>query len=171
MQRLQFWISTARSLNDTGWNPPLTLLVYYPDSQVRVTGVSACPVDRGNPNGLVRSECHDAPDRDASSTPSARLRLSSVTKTYPGGVRALQNVDLAIPTGLFGLLGPNGAGKSTLMRTIATLQRPDSGAIVFEGIDVLRDKTALRRTLGYLPQEFGAYPRTSAEVIFAISPR
>ena len=62
---------------------------------------------------------------------------------------------------MFGLLGPNGAGKSTLMRTIATLQEPDAGAISFDGIDVLRDKTALRRVLGYLPQEFGAYPRTS----------
>jgi ABC-type multidrug transport system ATPase subunit len=63
---------------------------------------------------------------------------------------------------MFGLLGPNGAGKSTLMRTIATLQQPDRGSITFDGIDILRDSTALRRTLGYLPQEFGAYPRTSA---------
>ncbi len=93
------------------------------------------------------------------------LQLSSVTKTYPGGVRALDEIDLAIPAGLFGLLGPNGAGKSTLMRTIATLQAPDAGTITFDGIDVLRDKTALRRVLGYLPQEFGAYPRTSAETM------
>lgn len=93
------------------------------------------------------------------------LQLSAVSKTYPGGVHALNGVSLEVPTGLFGLLGPNGAGKSSLMRTIATLQAPDSGAITFNGIDVLRDKTALRRVLGYLPQEFGAYPRTSAEVM------
>ena len=87
------------------------------------------------------------------------LRLSSVARTYPGGIAALRDVNLDIPRGMFGLLGPNGAGKSTLMRTIATLQAPDSGAITFDGIDVLRDKTALRKVLGYLPQEFGAYPR------------
>ena len=91
------------------------------------------------------------------------LRLSHVSKTYPGGVHALKDVSLTIPTGMFGLLGPNGAGKSTLMRTIATLQPPDTGEITFDGIDVLRDRTALRQRLGYLPQEFGAYPRTSAE--------
>ncbi|HET9161236.1 MAG TPA: ABC transporter ATP-binding protein [Caulobacteraceae bacterium] len=90
------------------------------------------------------------------------LHLSDVTKTYGGGVRALSGVSLDIPAGMFGLLGPNGAGKSTLMRTIATLQEPDSGAITFDGLDVLRDKTGLRRVLGYLPQEFGSYPRTSA---------
>ncbi|HEV7912337.1 MAG TPA: ATP-binding cassette domain-containing protein, partial [Albitalea sp.] len=93
------------------------------------------------------------------------LQLSSVDKTYPGGVRALHDITLEIPVGLFGLLGPNGAGKSTLMRTLATLQAPDAGAITFDGIDVLRDKMALRRVLGYLPQDFGAYPRTSAEAM------
>ena len=91
------------------------------------------------------------------------LRLSSVARTYPGGIAALRDVNLEVPRGLFGLLGPNGAGKSTLMRTIATLQAPDSGTITFDGIDALRDKTALRKVLGYLPQEFGAYPGTSAE--------
>jgi ABC-2 type transport system ATP-binding protein len=90
------------------------------------------------------------------------LNLIGVSKTYPGGVHAMQDIHLDVPRGLFGLLGPNGAGKSSLMRTIATLQQPDSGSITFNGIDVLRDKTALRRTLGYLPQEFGAYSRTSA---------
>ena len=90
------------------------------------------------------------------------LHLSDVTKSYAGGVKALNGVSLDIPPGMFGLLGPNGAGKSSLMRTIATLQDPDSGAISFDGIDVLGDKTALRKVLGYLPQEFGAYPRTSA---------
>src|SRR5262245_16185139 len=90
------------------------------------------------------------------------LSLSDVSKTYPGGVRALDNIHLEVSKGMFGLLGPNGAGKSTLMRTVATLQQPDRGTISFNGINVLKDKTALRRTLGYLPQEFGAYPRTSA---------
>jgi ABC-2 type transport system ATP-binding protein len=90
------------------------------------------------------------------------LNLTGISKTYPGGLQAMQDIHLDVPRGMFGLLGPNGAGKSTLMRTIATLQQPDSGAITFNGIDILQDKTALRRTLGYLPQEFGAYPRTSA---------
>jgi ABC-2 type transport system ATP-binding protein len=96
---------------------------------------------------------------------TALLHLSNLTKTYAGGVHALQAVNLYIPTGLFGLLGPNGAGKSTLIRTIATLQSPDSGTLQFGDIDVLRDKMALRRVLGYLPQEFGSYPRTSAELM------
>jgi ABC-2 type transport system ATP-binding protein len=90
------------------------------------------------------------------------LNLTGISKTYPGGVHAMQDIHLDVPRGMFGLLGPNGAGKSTLMRTIATLQQPDCGSIKFNGIDILQDKTALRRTLGYLPQEFGAYPRTSA---------
>jgi ABC-type multidrug transport system ATPase subunit len=90
------------------------------------------------------------------------LKLSSISKTYPGGVRALEDIHLDVPRGMFGLLGPNGAGKSTLMRTIATLQQPDGGSITFNGLDILKDQTALRRKLGYLPQEFGAYPRTSA---------
>ena len=90
------------------------------------------------------------------------LSMTGISKTYPGGVRALQDIHLDVPRGMFGLLGPNGAGKSSLMRTIATLQQPDCGAITFNGIDILQDKTALRRALGYLPQEFGAYPRTSA---------
>jgi ABC-type multidrug transport system ATPase subunit len=90
------------------------------------------------------------------------LKLTGISKTYPGGVQALQDIQMDVPRGIFGLLGPNGAGKSSLMRTIATLQQPDCGSITFNGIDILQDKTALRRTLGYLPQEFGAYPRTSA---------
>jgi ABC-type multidrug transport system ATPase subunit len=90
------------------------------------------------------------------------LNLTGITKTYPGGVRALQDIHLEVQRGMFGLLGPNGSGKSSLMRTIATLQQPDRGSITFNGIDILQDKTALRRKLGYLPQEFGAYPRTSA---------
>jgi ABC-type multidrug transport system ATPase subunit len=91
------------------------------------------------------------------------LRIENLSKTYPNGVRALQDVNLTIPTGMFGLLGPNGAGKSTLMRTIATLQEPDSGSITLGGLDVLRQKEEVRKILGYLPQEFGVYPKISAE--------
>jgi ABC-2 type transport system ATP-binding protein len=91
------------------------------------------------------------------------LRIDNLSKTYPNGVQALRDVTLTIPTGMFGLLGPNGAGKSTLMRTIATLQEADSGSITLGGMDVLRQKDDVRRVLGYLPQEFGVYPRVSAE--------
>ena len=91
------------------------------------------------------------------------LLIENLSKTYSNGVRALQNVSLTIPTGMFGLLGPNGAGKSSLMRTIATLQEADSGSIRLGDMDVLRDKDAVRRVLGYLPQEFGVYPKISAE--------
>ncbi|MBW3129621.1 ABC transporter ATP-binding protein [Hymenobacter profundi] len=91
------------------------------------------------------------------------LLIENLSKTYGNGVRALQNVSLRIPTGMFGLLGPNGAGKSSLMRTIATLQEADSGSITLGDIDVLRNKDAVRRVLGYLPQEFGVYPKISAE--------
>ena len=91
------------------------------------------------------------------------LTIKALNKTYANGVQALKNVDLAIPNGMFGLLGPNGAGKSSLMRTIATLQEPDSGSIQFNQIDVLADNEALRRQLGYLPQDFGVYPKVSAE--------
>lgn len=93
------------------------------------------------------------------------LQLSNVSKSYAGGIHALSGVHLEVPRGMFGLLGPNGAGKSTLMRTIATLQAPDSGTITFSGIDVLREKTELRKVLGYLPQEFGSYPRVSAQTM------
>ena len=95
------------------------------------------------------------------------LRIEGLSKTYPGGVRALQRVTLEVPRGMFGLLGPNGAGKSTLMRTIATLQEPDSGTISFNGIDVLRQKDEVRRILGYLPQDFGVYPKVSAEAMLS----
>jgi ABC-type multidrug transport system ATPase subunit len=94
---------------------------------------------------------------------TAMLQINALSKTYPNGVRALQNVSLSVPTGMFGLLGPNGAGKSTLMRTLATLQEADSGTATLDGIDVLRQKDEIRRVLGYLPQEFGVYPRVSAE--------
>ena len=90
------------------------------------------------------------------------LTITALNHTYPNGTRALQGVSLQIPCGMFGLLGPNGAGKSTLMRSIATLQRPQSGSIHFDGMDVLADPPALRRVLGYLPQDFGVYPRVSA---------
>ena len=90
------------------------------------------------------------------------LSIKSLNKTYDNGVKALNDVNLEIPTGLFGLLGPNGAGKSSLMRTIATLQSADTGSITFDGIDVFTDPMAIRRTLGYLPQDFNVYPRVSA---------
>ena len=91
------------------------------------------------------------------------LRLEHVTKTYPNGVRALQDVSLTVRPGMFGLLGPNGAGKSTLMRTLATLQEPDSGEIRLGDLDLVRQKEAVRETLGYLPQDFGLYPNVAAE--------
>jgi len=90
------------------------------------------------------------------------LTINNLVHVYGNGTRALDDVSLTIPTGMFGLLGPNGAGKSTLMRTIATLQTPTSGEIQFGDIDVIRQPELLRRTLGYLPQDFGVYPRVSA---------
>ena len=90
------------------------------------------------------------------------LSIQHLHKTYANGVHATNDITLDIPAGLFGLLGPNGAGKSSLMRTLATLQVPDSGSIHFDGLDVLQDPQALRRQLGYLPQDFGVYPKVSA---------
>ena len=92
-----------------------------------------------------------------------KLSINNLTKTYSNKVKALDNISLEIGKGMFGLLGPNGAGKSTLMRTIATLQSPDSGEINFNDIDVLKDQLSLRKILGYLPQSFGVYPKMSAE--------
>jgi ABC-2 type transport system ATP-binding protein len=91
------------------------------------------------------------------------LVIRNLSKSYANGVQALKDVSLTIPVGMYGLLGPNGAGKSTLMRTIATLQEADSGSIRLGDIDVLVEKETVRRTLGYLPQEFGVYPKVSAE--------
>ncbi len=91
------------------------------------------------------------------------LRIENLSKTYPNGVKALENVSLTIPCGMYGLLGPNGAGKSTLMRTLATLQEPDSGTVRLGELDGLRQKEEVRRMLGYLPQDFGVYPRISAQ--------
>lgn len=91
------------------------------------------------------------------------LQIRGVSKTYPNGVQALKDVTLTIPHGMYGLLGPNGAGKSTLMRIVATLQEPDAGSISLGDIDVLNQKDEVRKTLGYLPQEFGVYPKVSAE--------
>jgi ABC-type multidrug transport system ATPase subunit len=90
------------------------------------------------------------------------LQIQGVSKTYPNGVQALHDVTLTIPAGMYGLLGPNGAGKSTLMRIIATLQEPDEGSIRLGDLDVLNQKDEVRQTLGYLPQEFGVYPKVSA---------
>jgi ABC-type multidrug transport system ATPase subunit len=92
-----------------------------------------------------------------------KLVIRNLTKTYKNGVKAIDDLSIEIGTGMFGLLGPNGAGKSSLMRTIATLQSPDSGAITFGDIDVLEDNMSLRKVLGYLPQSFGVYPKMSAE--------
>src|SRR5579859_7553536 len=92
-----------------------------------------------------------------------QLTIRNLSKTYPNGVRALHDVSLTLDNGMFGLLGPNGAGKSSLMRTIATLQEADSGSITLDDLDVLRNKTRVRQLLGYLPQEFGVYPKISAE--------
>ena len=91
------------------------------------------------------------------------LTIRNMSKRYPNGVQALDNVSLTVEPGMFGLLGPNGAGKSTLMRTLATLQEADGGSAKLDDIDVLRDKDAVRRILGYLPQDFGVYPKVSAE--------
>lgn len=93
------------------------------------------------------------------------LIIQNLSKTYPNGVKALNDISLHIHQGMFGLLGPNGAGKSTLMRTIATLQDADSGSVFLDELDVLHDKQSLREKLGYLPQDFGLYPRISAEVM------
>ena len=93
------------------------------------------------------------------------LEIKNLSKTYSNGVRALNDVSLTVPTGMFGLLGPNGAGKSSLMRTIATLQEPDQGTITLGDLDVLTQKDEVRKILGYLPQEFGVYPKVNAETL------
>ena len=90
------------------------------------------------------------------------LTITGLSKTYPNGVKALKNLSLTIGNNMFGLLGPNGAGKSTLMRTVATLQDPDTGTIFLDDLNVLNEKDAVRKVLGYLPQEFGVYPKMSA---------
>ncbi|MBT7135477.1 MAG: ATP-binding cassette domain-containing protein, partial [Polaribacter sp.] len=92
-----------------------------------------------------------------------KLVIKDLTKTYKNGVKAIDNLNIEIGTGMFGLLGPNGAGKSSLMRTIATLQSPDAGSIMLGDINVLEDQMSLRKVLGYLPQSFGVYPKMSAE--------
>ncbi|MDE1206741.1 ABC transporter ATP-binding protein [Tenacibaculum larymnensis] len=93
------------------------------------------------------------------------LTINNLSKTYANGVKALQNVSLEIPKGMFGLLGPNGAGKSTLMRTIATLQDADEGSVMLDDLNVANDKNSVRKVLGYLPQQFGVYPKVSAEAL------
>jgi ABC-type multidrug transport system ATPase subunit len=93
------------------------------------------------------------------------LTIRNLSKTYGNGVRTLHDISLEIPKGMFGLLGPNGAGKSTLMRSIATLQVPDSGTMTFGGVDVLKQPELLRQHFGYAPQDFGVYPRISARAM------
>ncbi len=90
------------------------------------------------------------------------LKITGLSKTYPNGVKALKGLTLTIGNHMFGLLGPNGAGKSTLMRTVATLQDPDSGTVLLDDLNVLTQKDEVRKVLGYLPQEFGVYPKMSA---------
>ena len=102
--------------------------------------------------------------KDAHAGPT-ELRIRDVSRTYPNGVQALKDVTLTIPVGMYGLLGPNGAGKSTLMRILATLQEPDSGSVTLGDMDVVGQKAEVRKTLGYLPQEFGLYPKVSAETL------
>lgn len=91
------------------------------------------------------------------------LKINNLSKTYPNGVKALDNVSLELENGMFGLLGPNGAGKSSLMRTFATLQDADSGTATLDDIDILNQPTEVRKVLGYLPQEFGVYPRITTQ--------
>jgi ABC-type multidrug transport system ATPase subunit len=97
------------------------------------------------------------------------LKITGLSKTYPNGVKALKDLTLTIGNHMFGLLGPNGAGKSTLMRTVATLQDPDSGTVQLDDLNVLTQKDEVRKVLGYLPQEFGVYPRMSALDMLHIS--
>ena len=125
---------------------------------------------RGAGSGAYRSRsspCRADLDGTPAPAPSffgvSALVVRDLFKTYPDGTRALRGVSLDVAAGMFGLLGPNGAGKSTLMRTIATLQRPDSGTVCFGDIDALAEPERLRATLGYLPQDFGLYPALSAE--------
>jgi ABC-2 type transport system ATP-binding protein len=92
----------------------------------------------------------------------ATLKISNLSKTYPNGVKALDDINIELTNGMFGLLGPNGAGKSSLMRTLATLQEADSGSAFLDDIDIFKNPTELRKVLGYLPQEFGVYPKISA---------
>jgi len=92
----------------------------------------------------------------------SHLSIQNLSKTYPNGVKAINNISLEIDTGMFGLLGPNGAGKSSLMKTVAGLQNADSGKVLFNGTNVLQDTAAIRKHLGFLPQDFGVYPKTSA---------
>src|SRR3712207_6046359 len=101
--------------------------------------------------------------RDVGARGLLALRIDHLSKTYPNGVQALRDVSLTIPAGMFGLLGPNGAGKSTLMRILATLQEPDAGEVRLGDVDVVRQKDAVRETLGYLPQDFGLYANVAAE--------
>ena len=112
---------------------------------------------------IIFNQLNFGQDKKNFSILQMKLTINNLTKTYGNKVKALDNINLKIGKGMFGLLGPNGAGKSTLMRTIATLQSPDSGEINFNEIDVLKDQLSLRKILGYLPQSFGVYPKMSAE--------
>src|SRR5690242_19628208 len=100
-----------------------------------------------------------------------QINIAILNKTYAGGITALKNISLKIPAGMFGLLGPNGAGKSTLMKILATLLEPDAGRVEMNGVDLIADKTATRKMLGYLPQEFGLYPTfTATQMLSYLAP-
>src|SRR5439155_11296034 len=114
-------------------------------------------------DGCDRDRQHGASHSGLRASRAMELQIRGISKTYASGVQALKDVTLTIPAGMYGLLGPNGAGKSTLMRILATLQEAGSGSVTFGQIDVLKQKDEVRKTLGYLPQEFGVYPKVNAE--------
>jgi ABC-2 type transport system ATP-binding protein len=117
---------------------------------------------KGSLNFIFHLSCFTEFFKESKQQTKMELQIKNLSKTYPNGVKALDNISLNIPAGMFGLLGPNGAGKSTLMRTLATLQEADSGSLMLDDIDILTQKHELRKVLGYLPQEFGVYPKVSA---------
>src|SRR6185312_6538532 len=159
-----------------GWRAPLKASIITNARAMRPAwrgrAVSSAPSIRNRMHYLERTRkpcpCLSLiaiASRSARHRKPTMLTIRDLTKTYANGVRALRSVSLDIPSGMFGLLGPNGAGKSSLMRTIATLQDPDEGTIKLDEMDLLADKQATRRLLGYLPQEFGVYPKVSAEAM------
>jgi ABC-2 type transport system ATP-binding protein len=134
--------------------PSVATCISFPPIRISATIANQSAISRSTLN-LLFLPCHI-------SGGDLVLSIQNLTKTYPGGVRALRGINLEIPPGMFGLLGPNGAGKSTLMKILATLLEPDSGSAHLDSLDLIADKNATRRLLGYLPQEFGVYPKMSA---------
>src|SRR5574338_1141732 len=141
-----------------GWGPRSFRMTWWSPA-IRIAGIDG-------PLACIYFVAESTSQHNAAALPHTRrmdLKIEGVSKTYPNGVQALKDVTLTIPAGMYGLLGPNGAGKSTLMRILATLQEPDGGSVQLGGIDVLNQKHEVRKTLGYLPQEFGVYPKANAE--------